>query len=363
MPNRCDYFSFFIGKIVALSLRFCYTILTTKSLDLNNFILGILNMNKLKLLSVLTLSTVVLGACSLLPNNSSNSTSGTEQVETSSKEDTAKEKVTKDATVLLDSILTQDDTKFKKVYGETYEKWSDAIIAVQTSEKIKEDGLTPAAAYSVQWVKEFQVETPEETVSGYFKIRRGLIKKIDNYEIKDVKLDESGNSATVTFTSKKLHSLGLASAVRTVLTELIGGIDNLGKYNTAGSNVDIKKYQTILSYWIFRHLYHNDFNIYSNVDAKLASTPYTTNEYDTEVNLTKDKEGNWQISQDDYKTLLSELLDRSEGYSSISYDKPTKKSDSLKDESKEEFSKTKSTMSEKTDKKSDTSDKSTKSNI
>ena len=43
-----------------------------------------------------------------------------------------------------------------------------------------------------------------------------------NYEIKDVTIDDSGNSATVTFTSKKLHSLGLASAVRTVLTEPIG---------------------------------------------------------------------------------------------------------------------------------------------
>ena len=161
-------------------------------------------MNKIKLLGVLALSSVILGACSLLPSHSKGSSEATEQVETTSEAEATKEKVTKDATILLDSILTQDDTKFKKIYGESYEKWSDAVIAVQTSEKIKEDGLSPAATYSVQWIKDFQVETPEETVSGFLKTRRGLFKKIENYEIKDVKIDDSGNSATVTFTSKKV---------------------------------------------------------------------------------------------------------------------------------------------------------------
>ena len=289
-------------------------------------------MNKIKLLGVLALSSVVLGACSLLPNHSKGSSATTEQVETTSEAEATKEKVTKDATILLDSILTQDDTKFKKIYGESYEKWSDAVIAVQTSEKIKEDGLSPAATYSVQWIKDFQVETPEETVSGFLKTRRGLLKKIENYEIKDVTLDDSGNSATVTFNSRKLHSLGLASAVRTVLTELIGGIDNLGKYNTAGNtNADIKKYQTILSYWIFRHLYRNDFNIYSNVDSNLVKTPYTSNDYDTEIKLTKDKDGNWLISQEDYKTDSLEDEDKKET-TEAKQDKSSKDNKSSKDD-------------------------------
>ena len=235
------------------------------------------------------------------------------------------------------------------------------LLQFKQVRKIKEDGLTPAATYSVQWIKDFPVETPEETVSGFLKTRRGLFKKIENYEIKDVTLDDSGNSATVTFTSKKLHSLSLASAVRTVLTELIGGIDNLGKYNTAGNtNADIKKFQTILSYWIFRHLYHNDFNIYSNVDSNLVKTPYTSNDYDTEIKLTKDKDGNWLISQEDYKTLTTELIDRSEGYSSITYDKPTKKSDSLEDEDKKETTEAKQEKSSK-DNKSSKDDKDKKS--
>lgn len=48
-------------------------------------------MNKIKLLSVLALSTVVLGACSLLPKSTENKTETTEQVTTTSKEDSVKE--------------------------------------------------------------------------------------------------------------------------------------------------------------------------------------------------------------------------------------------------------------------------------
>ena len=108
----------------------------------------------------------------------------------------------------------------------------------------------------------------------------------------------------------------------------------------------------ILSYWIFRHLYRNDFNINSNVDSNLVKTPYTSNDYDTEIKLTKDKDGNWLISQEDYKTLTTELLDRSEGYSSITYDKPTKKSDSLEDEDKKETTEAKQEKSSKDNKSS-----------
>ena len=144
-------------------------------------------------------------------------------------------------------------------------------------------------------------------------MRRRLYQDIGSYSVKDVKVDESGNTATVTFNSKKLHSKGLASSTREVLTTLIGGVDNLGKYNQAGSNVDIKRYQTLVSYWIFEHLFKKDFSTYSDVDPNLAHTPFTTGDFDTEIKLTKDKDGNWLISQEDYRTLATELIDNTEG--------------------------------------------------
>lgn len=196
--------------------------------------------------------------------------------------------------------------------------------------------------YSVQWHADFPIETPEETITGFLKVRRKMFQEIGYYSIKDVKLDESGSSATVTFTSKKLHSKGLASSTRDVLTTIIGGIDNLGKYNTAGSNVDIKRYQTLISYWIFEHLFRHDFTIYNDVDPNLAYTPFTTGDFDTEITLTKDKEGNWLISQENYRTLATELIDNTEGYDTVvrsnlsksnDKDKSTDKSSDKKDKS------------------------------
>ena len=319
-------------------------------------------MKKIKLLSILALSTVVLGACSALSNQSSEASSDdkekTEQVEKKDEAAEVKEKVTKDAEILLDSVLTSDSARFKKIYGETYEKWTEAIFAVQTSEKIKEEGLSPASTYSVQWHKDFPVETPEETISGFLKMKRKLFQDIGSYTVKDVKVDESGNTATVTFNSKKLHSKGLTSSIREVLTILIGGIDNLGKYNQAGSNVDIKRYQTLVTYWIYEHLFRKDFATYSDVDAEAALTPLTTGDFDTEIKLTKDKDGNWLISQEDYRTLSTELMDTTEGYDKIDRKNSTKSKSKSTDKSSDKSS------DKSTDKSTDkSSDKKDKSNI
>ena len=315
-------------------------------------------MKKIKLLSILALSTLALGACSLTSKKSESASATTEQTTEEPKKESVEDKVTKDAEVLLDALLTTESARFKKVYGETYEKWTDAVIAVQTSEKIKEDGLTPATTYTVKWHQDFPEETPEETISGFLRMKRKLFQDIGSYTIKDVKVDESGDSATVTFTSKKLHSKGLTSSIREVLTILIGGIDNLGKYNQAGSNVDIKRYQTLVTYWIYEHLFRKDFATYSDVDAEAALTPLTTGDFDTEIKLTKDKDGNWLISQEDYRTLSTELMDTTEGYDKIDRKNSTKSKSKSTDKSSDKSS------DKSTDKSTDkSSDKKDKSNI
>lgn len=260
-------------------------------------------------------------------------------------------------------MLTTESARFKKVYGETYEKWTDAVIAVQTSEKIKEDGLTPAKTYTVQWHQDFPEETPEETISGFLRMKRKLFQDIGSYTIKDVKVDESGDSATVTFTSKKLHSKGLTSSIREVLTILIGGIDNLGKYNKAGSNAEIKRYQTLVTYWIYEHLFRKDFATYSDVDPEAALTPLTTGEFDTEIKLTKDKDGNWVISQDDYRTLTTEMMDTTEGYDKIDRKNSTKAKNKSTDKSKDEDKSKDADKSKDTDKSKDKDKSKEKSNV
>lgn len=320
-------------------------------------------MKKIKLLSILALSTLALGACSLTSKKSESASATTEQTTEEPKKESAEEKVTKDAEVLLDALLTTESARFKKVYGETYEKWTDAVIAVQTSEKIKEDGLTPATTYTVKWHQDFPEETPEETISGFLRMKRKLFQDIGSYTIKDVKVDESGDSATVTFTSKKLHSKGLTSSIREVLTILIGGIDNLGKYNKAGSNAEIKRYQTLVTYWIYEHLFRKDFATYSDVDPEAALTPLTTGEFDTEIKLTKDKDGNWVISQDDYRTLTTEMMDTTEGYDKIDRKNSTKAKNKSTDKSKDEDKSKDADKSKDTDKSKDKDKSKEKSNV
>ena len=320
-------------------------------------------MKKIKLLSILALSTLALGACSLTSKKSESASATTEQTTEEPKKESAEEKVTKDAEVLLDALLTTETARFKKVYGETYEKWTEAVIAVQTSEKIKEDGLTPATTYTVQWHQDFPAETPEETISGFLRMKRKLFQDIGSYTIKDVKVDESGDSATVTFTSKKLHSKGLTSSIREVLTILIGGIDNLGKYNKAGSDAEIKRYQTLVTYWIYEHLFRKDFATYSDVDPEAALTPLTTGEFDTEIKLTKDKDGNWVISQDDYRTLTTEMMDTTEGYDKIDRKNSTKAKNKSTDKSKDEDKSKDSDKSKDTDKSKDKDKSKEKSNV
>lgn len=73
----------------------------------------------------------------------------------------------------------------------------------------------------------------------------------------------------------------------------------------------------MVSFWIFEHLFKKDFSTYSDVDPNLAHTPFTTGDFDTEIKLTKDKDGNWLISQEDYRNMIGEMMDTTEGYSTI----------------------------------------------
>ena len=80
-------------------------------------------MKKVKLLTILALSTFALGACSSTQKQTTPKKDKTEQSsKKEGQEKVVKEKVTKDAKILLDSILTNDSVKFRKVYGESYEK-------------------------------------------------------------------------------------------------------------------------------------------------------------------------------------------------------------------------------------------------
>lgn len=272
---------------------------------------------KLLVVPVLLLSASLLTGCVLNPNNNDNvSTPSTTKSTTNVKDD-----VKKDASALLNAVLTKNDSKFRSIYLMEYDEWTENhVIPVQAAEIVKEDDYSPEGEYTVQWVQEFPTETPTETVSNFLKARRNMIKDIKDYEIKSVTLNKDESEATVTFESRKLHNLEATASVRTVLTTVIGGLDNLAAYNTSGAvDVTTGKYQNLLQFWLYNHLFEGHLNMYQDVDSRLSYTPLTQETQEIEFTMTKDNVGNWVVMPEAYRDLMSELIDRDADYGTAVY--------------------------------------------
>jgi hypothetical protein len=272
---------------------------------------------KRKLLVVpVLLSASLLTGCVLNPNNNNVSTPSTTKPATNVKED-----IKTDASALLNAVLTKNDSKFKSIYLMDYDEWTENhVIPVQAAEIVKDEDYSPEGEYTVQWVQEFPTETPTETVSNFLKARRNLMKDIKDYKIKSVIVNKDESEATVTFESRKLHNLETATSVRTVLTTVIGGLENLSAYNTSGAvDVTTGKYQSLLQFWLYNHLFEGHLNMYQDVDSRLSYTPLTQEIQEIEFTMTKDNVGNWVVTPEAYRDLMSELIDRDADYGTAVY--------------------------------------------
>lgn len=272
---------------------------------------------KRKLLVVpVLLSASLLTGCVLNPNNNNVSTPSTTKSAKNVKED-----IKTDASALLNAVLTKNDSKFKSIYLMDYDEWTENhVIPVQAAEIVKDEDYSPEGEYTVQWVQEFPTETPTETVSNFLKARRNLMKDIKDYKIKSVTVNKDESEATVTFESRKLHNLETAASVRTVLTTVIGGLENLSAYNTSGAvDVTTGKYQSLLQFWLYNHLFEGHLNMYQDVDSRLSYTPLTQEIQEIEFTMTKDNVGNWVVTPEAYRDLMSELIDRDAGYGTAVY--------------------------------------------
>lgn len=271
---------------------------------------------KRKLSAVPLLLASLLTGCVLIPNNDNISTPSITKSATNVKED-----IKTDASALLNAVLTKNDSKFKSIYVMNYDEWTENhVIPVQAAEIVKDEDYSPEGEYTVQWVQEFPTETPTETVSNFLKARRNLMKDIKDYKIKSVTINKDESEATVTFESRKLHNLETAASVRAVLTTVIGGLENLSAYNTSGAvDVTTGKYQSLLQFWLYNHLFEGHLNMYQDVDSRFSYTPLTQEAQEIEFTMTKDNVGNWVVTPEAYRDLMSELIDRDADYGTAVY--------------------------------------------
>lgn len=265
---------------------------------------------------VLTYLGLILAACLLLVACASN-----KPAEKKKATPTPTERAKADATVLIDTMLGKSSNGFSKLYGENYETWTETkVFEKQVADMIEKEGYTPEADYTFKYIEGYDAKTPTQVLSKFVTTRRNMIAKIQDYKLKDVKV--SGNEANVTFTSRSINSYDAARTVRELLTKLFGNnIDKLEDWNNAGKgDKEKKRAQALVSYFLFGENFSGGFEQFSGMSKDMAYTPLTgADNLEKTFKLTKDNDGNWIISTDDYVELISSLMDADESADNAVY--------------------------------------------
>ena len=265
---------------------------------------------------VLTYLGVILAACLVLVACASN-----KPAEKKKATPTPTERAKADATVLIDTMLGKSSNGFSKLYGENYETWTETkVFEKQVADMIEKEGYTPEADYTFKYIDGYDAKTPTQVLSKFVTTRRNMIAKIQDYKLKDVKV--SGNEATVTFTSRSINSYDAARTVRELLIKLFGNnIDKLEDWNNVGKgDKEKKRAQALVSYFLFGENFSGGFEQFSGMSKDMAYTPLTgADNLEKTFKLTKDNDGNWIISTDDYVELISSLMDADESADNAVY--------------------------------------------
>lgn len=229
---------------------------------------------------------------------------------TESPEDLAKA----DAIVLLDTMLGKSSNGFSKLYEQNYEDWSEKEVFDGLIKEVVEDkGYTPESDYTFIYIQGIDAKTPSQVVSKFYTTRRDMIGKIQDYQIKDVKVD--GDEATVTFTSRSINTKQAGVTIRNLLLTLYDGdIEVLFRWNQAGRNDDEKaKAKELTSRFLYGENYSGGLKRFDNIDSETHYTPLTgADNIEKTFTLTKDSSDHWTITPEGYDQLILDMNDTKE---------------------------------------------------
>ena len=274
-------------------------------------------MKKNKLMTMLALlsTTVLLGACSTASNSSSDATT-----ESSQTQKTEQEIATEDAQTLLNALLTSDDNGFSRLYGQSYDTWTEKeVFPVQTEEAVSDNGWSPEEDYTFEYAVDSDALTPTQVVTNFLKSRRDNLKDIGEFEIKEVTVD--GDLATITVNSRHINNIPAANADSNLYLILCDGkLDIFAGMNQANTlDAEFKKVQTLVSYFVYQANFDNLLVSYSDVPARLHETPLTVNQYELTFDLEKNDDDHWVISTENYRSLVSDFMNDGEKASEFVY--------------------------------------------
>lgn len=233
---------------------------------------------------------------------------------TEKKEETPSDRAKADAVILLDTILGKSSNGFSKLYGANYETWSETeVFEDLVKETIEDKGYTPEADYTFVYIEGIDAKTPTQVLTKFYTTRRDMIAKIQDYKLKNVKVE--GDEATVTFTSRSINTTAAGVTIRNLLLTLYDGdINVLFRWNQADRNDDEKaKAKELTSRFLYGENFSGNLRQFDNINRDTHYTPLTgADDLEKTFKMTKDSSGHWTISSDDYTQLIMDLNDVNE---------------------------------------------------
>lgn len=278
-------------------------------------------MKKLTLLIGLLSASFLLTACSPTEKTGKQEAASTSQTSSSSEAKVSdQEQATMDAETLLGAILTKDDRGFSRLYGQSYDDWTEEkIFPSQIQKFITENEWLPEDKYTFDYIKDGDKLTPTDLLQKFLATRRDNFKDIGTYELKNLVVNE--HVATVTVASRHMNGVASGNAVNNIYLALFdGNLDIFGAFNQAdAADKEFKKVRLLISFFLFYANYSNLLVEAPELPARLNETPLTEGVYEVTFDLTKDKDNHWLIAEEDYKNLMSDLYNQTETADQVVY--------------------------------------------
>lgn len=272
-------------------------------------------MKKIIWTSLALLSTAIcLAAC----GQKTDTTSTTESSQTAQLSD--QETVKKDAEILLNAMLTKNQSGFARLYGDSYDTWTEEeVYPDQIQERVEKEGWTPEENYTAQYIDNGDALTPSQVIERFLKTRRDDYKDLGKYEIQDITVD--GDQATVTFSSRHINGIAMGNAISNLYLIIFdNNLDVFAALNTAdAADAEFKKAHSLTSFFLYYANFSNLLVGFDDVPLRLNETALTEGTYETTFDLEKNAEGHWVISVEDYKNLLSDMWNQSETADQVVY--------------------------------------------
>ena len=252
-------------------------------------------MKKLMKFGVLPACILLLGACSALPKPQKKNAENvkTEQSSSSTSEkETNEKRIEKDADIILRAVFTDHSSGFTTLMGTSVDKWKKGITQSYVDENLSK--YTPEENYTLDLKTE--KFPPSKILELFDQARFKVLATIgDDFEI--TKVEDDGETATVTFKSRAIATRDLANLINMTKASLVehgsADVQALGDSTDPALEKRVALVNNFLFYYAFDRM-NEDFGY-------IAPREFT-------MELTKTKEGRYILNDENFIELRKSIF-------------------------------------------------------